>query len=533
MNPDSSALADELAEAVARDDLGRTGEIVDSHLWSLVQSHWPLLMQALGRLPDEHVEARPVLALVRGFGSSVFLESGGVNLRAMPVMEGASELGVPDQVLDAILLQQMLARRLGGDQAGATAIADQLRVRVERNDEHGRRPIHDLASFYLLHVGITEALAGDFEQALRDFASVRSLRPKTGGELADYDAMLKSAVVHAALGRLVEAERLLRRAVAPSGLGDPFASQLAATELAARALIAVERLEPHAAELVHRALEQNADAEMWPFALLASIRWSIATGDLVGALDQADAVAATRPDLQDSLLGRIVATGRAQALAVMGEYGAALKRLDESGLDESGDGRVAAIVRTRLALYTTGPEAALTAARRLVVQPGLGPASRAETMLLAAWAQTMLLGVPDAATAGPLGALVAREGLWRVLQLAPERVVASIPGLDAAPAFERQLMHPDPSASIRLTANELEVLRQLAGPESLPAIATRRFVSLNTVKTQVASIYRRLGVHSRREAIAEATRRGIISLGGPDSPFPRRSGDSRGEVRGE
>src|SRR5690606_30091992 len=110
----------------------------------------------------------------------------------------------------------------------------------------------------------------------------------TGNELAEYDAALKSAVVHAALGRLVEAERLLRGAGSPPELSDPFASQLAATEVAARALIAVDRLSPEAPELVRSALEQNADAEMWPFALLASTRWAIVTGDLVGAIDEVD-----------------------------------------------------------------------------------------------------------------------------------------------------------------------------------------------------------------------------------------------------
>ncbi|HWL02792.1 MAG TPA: LuxR C-terminal-related transcriptional regulator [Microbacteriaceae bacterium] len=507
MSPAASALPDELAAAVARGDVDRIGGVVNANLWVLVQSHWALLKSALDLLPEDFLEANPTLALVKGFGSSVFLEGGGVNERATTMMQSGDGTGMPDQVLDAILLQEMLGHRLRGDFAAAKDVGSRLRTRVERVDEHGRRPIHDMVAFYLLHVGITEALAGDLEQSLRDFANVRSLRAKTGNELAEYDAALKSALVHAALGRLVEAERSLRRAGTPPELSEPFASQIAATETAARALIAVDRLGPDAPELVRSALEQNADAEMWPFALLASTRWAIVTGDLVGAIDEVDQVAASRHAPPESLLGLVVATTRAQALAIMGEFGAALRALESEGV---GEGPAPTVVRTRVALYTEGPEAALVAARQLVVRPGLGPSARAETMLLAAWAQVRLLGAPDGATAGPLGALVAREGLWRVLQLVPERVVAALPGLEQAPAFERRLAHHDPSTSVRLTANELEVLELLAGPDSLPTIARRRFVSPNTIKTQVASIYRGLGVHGRREAVAEATRRGIL-----------------------
>jgi len=509
MNQDSRALSEELAGAVERRDVDRIGELVEANLWALVQGHWPLLMTSLQQLPAEFFEANPTVALVKRFGTSVFLEGGGVNERAMTVPAGEDAATMPDGLVDAMLLQEMLAHRLRGEFSRATEIAERLRTRVERADDQGRRPIHDMVAFYLLHVGITEALAGNLDQALRDMGNVRSLRPKAGYELGEYDAGLKRAVMQAALGRLGEAERLLRRSGEPPELSDPFASQLAATETAARALIAVDRLSPDAPELVRLALEQNADAEMWPFALLASTRWSIATGDLVGVLDQVDEAAATRPAPSDSLLGRVIVLARAQSLALLGEFGDALRALD--GLADDGEEQPnAAVIRIRIAFYMEGPEAALMAARRLVVRAGIGPSARAETMLLAAWAQTMILGVPDGATAGPLGALVAREGLWRMLQLVPDRVAEAIPGLEAAPRPERRLLLRDPSDGVRLTANELEIVQLLAGSESLAAIAKRRFVSQNTIKTQVQSIYRRLGVHGRREAVVEATRRGLL-----------------------
>lgn len=53
-----------------------------------------------------------------------------------------------------------------------------------------------------------------------------------------------------------------------------------------------------------------------------------------------------------------------------------------------------------------------------------------------------------------------------------------------------------------LSERELEVLRLLGGPLSLPAIAGELFVAHNTVKTHTRTIYRKLGAASRGEAVA-------------------------------
>ncbi len=57
-------------------------------------------------------------------------------------------------------------------------------------------------------------------------------------------------------------------------------------------------------------------------------------------------------------------------------------------------------------------------------------------------------------------------------------------------------------AEVRLTPTELATADLLLGPLSLVEIARERGVSLNTVKSQVRSIYQKLGVTGRAEAIA-------------------------------
>jgi LuxR family transcriptional regulator, maltose regulon positive regulatory protein len=69
------------------------------------------------------------------------------------------------------------------------------------------------------------------------------------------------------------------------------------------------------------------------------------------------------------------------------------------------------------------------------------------------------------------------------------------------------------AAAGELTPAELRVLRFLPTHLTFPQIAAEVYVSPNTVKTQAQAVYRKLGVSSRREAVARAAEAGIIPLG--------------------
>jgi LuxR family maltose regulon positive regulatory protein len=61
-----------------------------------------------------------------------------------------------------------------------------------------------------------------------------------------------------------------------------------------------------------------------------------------------------------------------------------------------------------------------------------------------------------------------------------------------------------------LSAREIEVLRLLAAGLSKRETATRLFISYNTVHSHVRTIYRKLGVGSRSEAVALGRRNGLV-----------------------
>ncbi|QBD83268.1 hypothetical protein EPA93_47825 [Ktedonosporobacter rubrisoli] len=71
-------------------------------------------------------------------------------------------------------------------------------------------------------------------------------------------------------------------------------------------------------------------------------------------------------------------------------------------------------------------------------------------------------------------------------------------------------MSSQPTSREILSPQEQRVLQLLAMGHSKPNIADELIVSINTVKTQVKSIYRKLGVSSRKEACAIARRRNLL-----------------------
>lgn len=68
-----------------------------------------------------------------------------------------------------------------------------------------------------------------------------------------------------------------------------------------------------------------------------------------------------------------------------------------------------------------------------------------------------------------------------------------------------------PTLTPSLTRREQVVLSNLSENVTLEQIASKLFVTRNTVKSQVRSVYRKLGVSTRADAVAWARSAGIRS----------------------
>jgi LuxR family maltose regulon positive regulatory protein len=108
-------------------------------------------------------------------------------------------------------------------------------------------------------------------------------------------------------------------------------------------------------------------------------------------------------------------------------------------------------------------------------------------------------------------------GAARTVLAEAERVLEMRPHMGSLVEDARELRDrvdatsgPDGAWAMSLTRAELRLLPYLATHLMFPEIAGRLFVSRNTVKSEAVSIYRKLGVSSRSDAIERAVEVGLL-----------------------
>ncbi len=132
--------------------------------------------------------------------------------------------------------------------------------------------------------------------------------------------------------------------------------------------------------------------------------------------------------------------------------------------------------------------------------PGISPWATVEAIVSLA---QVLLALGDRSGAA---ALLDQQRLM-VISLAdpPEALMARLERLERQAAGRRTASLDDP-----LTEREVAVLRQLQSPLSLREIGQELHLSANTIKTHVQAIYRKLGVSTRHDAVAQGRETGIL-----------------------
>jgi LuxR family maltose regulon positive regulatory protein len=214
-----------------------------------------------------------------------------------------------------------------------------------------------------------------------------------------------------------------------------------------------------------------------------------------------------------STAARRVANSRAvDLLCTIGEVNRAQAILDATDL-----GWLHAVAQARVHLAAGELEAASTLATRLAWDPASTLAER--TALAVVHAAATAAEDPVAARGPWLQALAlaASEGALLPYALLPARLrdgALAEPGLVPPGAAERLgrlgLKPVDEAPLVRLTVRERVVLAQLARHETLGEVAEALTVSVNTIRKQTLSVYAKLGVHERTDALRRARELGLL-----------------------
>ncbi|MEV0976386.1 LuxR C-terminal-related transcriptional regulator [Streptomyces sp. NPDC049915] len=422
--------------------------------------------------------------------------------------------GPPAAKLSCALLEALAARLSGSpyqaEQAAQAAGELQREVPVQLLEQHPEVP-----ALLLTHVGSTRLWAGRLEEARAALTVVSGDRGGASTALPRQESLVHLALIdylngwpdraqHHVSAAIAESERFSLPERADSGLGGLV-----------MAAVAVERDELDQAQTL---LDQTPDYEA-PDPVTAAGRSLVTARLLLARGRERAAMAASAEDVPADVAcpwaeGYAALAASAAHLAE-GRPDAAAEVLRDLGTDQP----ACAVGVARAHLAAGDRSSALSVLNAMPGAQHIGPALRVRATLLRA--QAAHADGDDTATRRLLteALLTGRRdrlrrpfreaGEWMApfLEQMPLRELATgwLTSGDAVAGAE-----PAPVLVERLSERERDVLALLAQMMSTEEIAADLFVSVNTVKTHVKSLYRKLAVSRRIDAVRRARGLGLL-----------------------
>jgi ATP/maltotriose-dependent transcriptional regulator MalT len=475
-----------------------------ANVWPLYCAHFELLTRTVEALPGPMLEQQPVLKVLHPM--TPVLARVGRPFKPLVSPEEARTMTADE--LDILTLVQMVGFRFSGDVAAALVYARRLEDRIVEV----RAASHERADgplwFYHHQIGSTLLAAGDSSRALLAFTTARHVGRLSQQPDAERLALGRAALAHALRGSLEEAETALAEAARHPAPSPAHATSSRKTEQTAAALVAVERMTDDIDDHLARLEPFDSIDLTWPFALLARVRACIARQRPDDALEAVRLAGDAHPFQHGSTASDVLCAASIDALWALGET----PRARRTAAAAPTVGPLTKMATIRLALLGARADAAARGIRDLSQDATLGPGPRAELLLLSTWhdLQTGDEVQPEAATR--IGRLAETRNVRRLLATMPRQLIDAV--RDRLPAGERAALddavrglgHVDLPRRPALTGSEARVLNALPLHRSTAELAAALHVSPNTIKTQLRSLYRKLGCTNRSDAIEVAVR---------------------------
>ncbi|QHG83547.1 helix-turn-helix transcriptional regulator [Rhodococcus rhodochrous] len=488
---------------------------IDGGQWEralhIVDEHWTTLytggfLDTLGaalveRIPaeiaDTHPTSRAIRRLHRQFSAP----------RDVPVVTAEPDVadGIGPEPAEVVMRAVMLridGRFLEAAKACDAASDHPLPV-FDELDEHTRNAY----AFYYLHVGITYLLVDRTDDATAMF---RRAHVAGTGTFIERDAAGKLALTSAMEGALVDTHSWIaeeRRHPPPPGDSEKLVRTAGCV---AAALAALDELEPDTALDILTELGTPADnEEFWAYVLYTRGHHALLTGMPTDGLRFVESHLQRYPTLRtgghsatliDTVLADLhLACGnpeRAEDLIATSTHPSAVP------------------VRARARLLAADSAGAQQIVDRWYFPTSVGPVRTSMELAVLGAATAAALDDVDAARRHLERAvtLSRHTGMLRPFVLLPSasQIALADLGVELPLDLNRTARNfatfPVYRPMLTLTARERAVLDALLTGKTITAIAASHFVSANTVKTQLRSLYRKLGVHNRKDAVAAARR---------------------------
>lgn len=412
-------------------------------------------------------------------------------------------VALPDQrsSIEPLLLRGVIAR-----QTGNFGRADTLaRTLLESTPQSVAGQTMEIPAEATVQSGISLLTNGALQEALGEFGRAR-MRTETPGHLR-IQSLGYTALIHAINGDMQAARRLVEATHKADEWVPWRHSMWAVPTHVAAAMAAIDALDWRRAEQHMRTLSMLRIAtEDWPYITLVQAWAALVRGDGYGAFSIIrDAEGTYGQSRESNFVQGLLFVLKSDSLLMARQAKTAL-----AALRPFLDGRDPIVGAYARALLLSGnPSHARVFVDRGVWRSRLSPRSLAELHVVKAIASARLKDLDGA-----------RISLEQAVEVTSNHHLASpwwmVPGDELRNLFEQfDLTVPKSVATAPaifdsgltvpvLTRRETVVLSLLREPGSIDAIAAQLGVSPNTVKSQVQSLYRKLGVKTRAEAVRVA-----------------------------
>lgn len=499
--------------ALEDDDLRLATHVTMSGWNRLLHRDRQAVIELLGDVPVARLKQEPLVAMLLGMclKPSRLRRQRGLQLLRIAVA-AANARRTTLSATERIFIwaaESASLRAIGRPERAAQVAARALALFTETPESQWEQYARDMP-LLCTHLGISLYYGGQQDDAVQLWEQAAALAAAHGSTTA-FQGICLLAGVHALNGDLPDARHYV--ALIRDGDWDPALvdSYRGTFYRVAEAMLAVEDGDLTAAKQHIRFFEPyRATSEHW--TTMASVEAWIALheGEAAAGLERLESFARLRgKEAGAAHVRHALSRPRMLLHLALGDVSAARSIMQRDAVPD----RFGTVLkRARLALIDGKAADVL----RLLGQTRLRPSTARERAEASAVHSAALHRVSPAAaqpSSEALSVQLTDRGLTTPLVLLSAEdfgaVRADLDPTGRAP-FPLRSALPSFATRPRLSSREQVVLRALTSGAPLPAIAGELSVSPNTLKTQLRSIYRKLGAHNRTEAMEQAVRHGLL-----------------------
>lgn len=501
-------------------------DICEQHWVTMVIGNIDQLREILDSVPEQYLQDRPSVKA----GKSVF-----VGLLAQAPILGPSLPASDTELLDLadsptvtssihVATVQSIGLRVAGRYRDAVNLTRRIVTLATAALDQQPELVHAQLPVLRLQWALTFQLAGADFDAISEFMSAYRGAVAEGIDFAARNSAGNLALLWAMTGHAPRAHAWLAREVDFGDGGEALAPMVRMGGSLATALTSLDRLDLATATAALDTLgEPSHREELWAYIAYVQAQCALLHDGAYAGLMQLQRLAAERrvQCSPSSFATVLITAARVDLHLALGQGNLAATTVADAVLNHP----LLVLASARVALYTGCPDETLEIVTRSLSSEAGSPREHIEGLLIRAAAHHKLGDVEVAADCWRTACALAEQSdcyrPFTTVSLRLRRALADATGIAPTLDIDRSVF-PETVHHVQLTAREHSVLSCMARGLSQQQIADEQFVSANTVKSQMRSLYRKLGAHSKAEALATARKLRLLET---DTSTPQPESD--------